>query len=82
MKLLVAQLCPDPIDYSLPGSSDHRIFQARILEWVAMPFSRGSSDPEIKPRPPTLHADSLLFELPRKPINAKYLEFDHGFVAT
>ena len=41
-----AQLCPtlcDPVDYSLPGSSLHRILQARILEWVAMPSSRGSS---------------------------------------
>ena len=35
-------LC-DPMDYSLPGSSIHRILQARILEWVAMPSSRGSS---------------------------------------
>ena len=35
-------LC-DPIDCSLPGSSIHGIPQARILEWVAMPFSRGSS---------------------------------------
>ena len=30
-------------DYSPPGSSVHGIFQARILEWVAIPFSRGSS---------------------------------------
>ena len=37
-------LC-DPIDYSLPGSCVHEIFQARILEWVAMPSSRGSSKP-------------------------------------
>ena len=33
----------DPMVYGLPGSSDHKISQARILEWVAMPFSRGSS---------------------------------------
>ena len=49
--VLVVQLCLtlfDPMDYSLPGSSVHGILQARILEWVAMPFSRGSSDPEIK----------------------------------
>ena len=41
-----AQLCPmlcDPMDCSPPGSSVHGIFQARILEWVAIPFSRGSS---------------------------------------
>ena len=37
-------LC-DPMDCSLPGSSVHGILQARILEWVAMPFSRGSSQP-------------------------------------
>ena len=37
----------------------HGIFQARILEWVAVPFSRGSSNPGIKPRSPTLQADSL-----------------------
>ena len=35
-------LC-DPMDYSLPGSSVHDIPQARILEWVAISFSRGSS---------------------------------------
>ena len=42
----VAQSCPtlgDPIDWGLPGSSVHEIFQARILEWIAISFSRGSS---------------------------------------
>ena len=42
------QSCPalcDPMDCSLTGSSVHGILQARILEWVAMPFSRGSSQP-------------------------------------
>ena len=42
------QSCPtlcDPRDCSLPGSSDHGILQARILEWVAMPSCRGSSQP-------------------------------------
>ena len=37
-------LC-DPMDYSLPGASVHGILQARILEWVLMPFSKGSSQP-------------------------------------
>ena len=37
-------LC-NPVDCSLPGSSVHGIFQARILEWVAISFSRGSSWP-------------------------------------
>ena len=42
-KLLVAQLCP--VDSSLPGSSVYGISQPRTLEWVAIPFSRGSSQP-------------------------------------
>ena len=44
----VAQSCPilcDPMDCSLPGSSIHGIFQARVLEWVAISFARGSSRP-------------------------------------
>ena len=44
----VAQLCLtlcDPMDCSLPGSSVHEIFQARVLEWVAISSSRGSSQP-------------------------------------
>ena len=45
---LIAQLCPtlcDPMDYSPPGSSVHRVLQARILEWIAMLSPRGSSQP-------------------------------------
>ena len=44
--MLVTQSCStfcDPMDHSTPGSSVHGILQARMLEWVAMPFSRGSS---------------------------------------
>ena len=44
----VAQLCLtlcDPVDCSPPGSSIHGILQARILEWVAISFSRGSPQP-------------------------------------
>ena len=44
----VAQTCPtlcDPMDCSLPSSSVRGLFQARILEWVAIPSSRGSSQP-------------------------------------
>ena len=47
MYVSVTQSCAtfcDPRDYSLPGFSDHGILQAR-LEWVAIPFSRGSSHP-------------------------------------
>ena len=48
LKVKVAQSCPtlcDPIDCSPQGSSVHGILQARILEWVAVPFSKGSSQP-------------------------------------
>ena len=44
--LCCAQSCPtlcDPMDWSLPGSSIHGIFQAKMLEWVAISYSRGSS---------------------------------------
>ena len=57
----------DPMDCSQPGSSVHGILQARILEWVAMPSSRGSSYPGIESRSPTLQADSLPSEPPEKP---------------
>ena len=43
----VAQSCPtlhEPLDYSLPGSSFHGIFQARVLEWVAIAFSNKTLD--------------------------------------
>ena len=47
--------------------ADHEILQARILEWVAVPFSRGSSQPGIEPRSPALQAVSLPAEPPGKP---------------
>ena len=46
LKVLIAQSCMtlcDHLDHSPPGSSVYRILQARILEWIAIPFSRGSS---------------------------------------
>ena len=58
-----AQLCLtlcDPVDYSV-----HGILQASILEWVAFPFSRGSS----QPRSPSLQVDSLPAEPQGKPKN-------------
>ena len=53
-------LC-DPLDYTA-----HGILQARILEWVAIPFSRGSSQPRDQTQSPTLQMDSLLSEPPGK----------------
>ena len=51
----VALSCPilcDPMDCSLPGSSVHGILQARMLEWVAVSYSRDLPDPGIKPEFP------------------------------
>ena len=66
----VAQSCPtlrDPVDCSLRGSSVHGVFQARILEWVAIFFSRRSSWPRDWTRSLVLWADSLPSEPPGKP---------------
>ena len=49
----VAQSCPtlcDPMEGNLPRSAVHGIFQARILEWAAISFSRGSSQPRDRTR--------------------------------
>ena len=54
------------MDCSLPGSSLHGILQARVLEWVAISFSRGSSRPGIEPRSPSFQADALTYEPPGK----------------
>ena len=65
MKVLVAQPCltlRDPKDCSPPGTSDHGILQARILDWVASSFYWVSFDPGIEPKSLTLQADSLLSE--------------------
>ena len=63
---IVAQSCPTPwypMDCSLWGSSDHGIFQARILEWVAISFSKGSCWPrdgtQVSWQLPALQVDSL-----------------------
>ena len=53
VKVLVTQSCLtfcNPVDCSPPGSSVHGILQARIREWVAMPFCRGSSPPRDRTR--------------------------------
>ena len=61
MKMKVAQLCltlHDPMNSSLSAFFVHGILQARMLEWVAIPFSRGSS----QPRSPT-HCRQILYWL-------------------
>ena len=67
-----AQSCPtlcDPMDCSPPGSSVQRISQARILEWVAISFSRDIPDPGIKPKFLYLVGRSFTTELPGKPLH-------------
>ena len=63
--VLVAQSCPtlcDPMDYSPSDPSVHGILQARILEWVAIPFFRGSSWP--KDRTQVSHPAGRFFIFP------------------
>ena len=68
-----SQLCPtlcDSMDYSLPGSSVHGISQAKVLEWVAISFSRGSCYPGIEPWSLTssvLAGGFFITESPEKP---------------
>ena len=71
----IAQSCPtlcNPVDCSPPGSSVQGILQARILEWVAISFSRGLPDPWVELRSPTLKADALTSEPPGKPSKGSY----------
>ena len=66
----IAQSCPtlcNPMDCSLPGSSIHGIFQARVLEWIAIPSPGDLPNPGIKPGSPALQADALPSEPPGKP---------------
>ena len=59
--LSCVQLFVTPIDYKMPG-----ILQARILEWVAIPFSGVLPNPGVEPRSPALQADSLSAKPPGK----------------
>ena len=63
-KAKVAQSCPvlrDPMDYSQPGSFVYGIFQARILEWVAIPSPGALPNPRIEPG--LLHCRQILYSL-------------------
>ena len=61
---LVSDSVPPSGLYSLPGFSIRGILQARILEWAAIPFSRGFPNPGIEPGSPALPTDSLSSEPP------------------
>ena len=64
--LSCVRLFCNTMNYSLSGSSVHGILQARMLEWVAMPSSRGSSRPGIEPASVYWQAVSLPLEPPEK----------------
>ena len=69
--VLVTQSCPTfcgHMDCSLSGSSVHRILQARILEWFAIPFARGSSQPGDWTRVSCIASGFFTTEPPGKPI--------------
>ena len=61
-------LSRDPMDCSLPDSSVGEIYQARILEWVVISSSKGSSSPGIEPMSPALAGGFFTTELPEKPV--------------
>ena len=67
----------DPMDCSLPGSSVHGIFQARILEWVVISSSRWSSWP-TSPASPALTGGFFTTEPPVKP----HSKFNRGFISS
>ena len=70
VKVLVAQSCLticNPMACILPGSSVHGILQARILEWVAIPFSKGSSQPSNWTQVSYIASRFFTTELPWKP---------------
>ena len=73
--LFCLTLC-NPMHWNPPGSSVYGLLQARILEWVAIPFSRGSSRPREKTQIDCiLQADSLPSEPPGKPLKFVYIPF-------
>ena len=74
--MIVTQWCLtlcDSMDCNRPGFSVHGILQAKILEWVDIPFSRDLPDQGTEHRSPALQADSLLSEPPGK-FTGKFLQ--------
>ena len=79
----VTQSCPtlcDPVDCSLPSSSVHVILQVRILEWVAISFSRGSSWPRDQTQVSDwFNSDLSIRAKLHSPINFLYLKMSWYF---
>ena len=75
--VLVTQSCPvlcDPVDCSLLGSSDHGILQARILEWIAISFSRGSPQPRDQIHTSCIEGSFFTIWATRKALRMRYLQ--------
>ena len=76
VKVSVTQSCLsvcDPMDYSPPGSFVHGVLRARVLDWIAMPFSRGSFHLGLKPEYPTLR--QILYHLSFMCVNSLFFFF-------
>ena len=71
-------LC-DPMDCSLPGSSNHGIFQARVLEWVAISFSRGSSQPRDRTQVSKIACRRFSIWAPGKPQSIRQNRVRHNW---
>ena len=72
-------LCDTPwTDFSPPRSSVHGIVQARILEWLALSYSRDLPDPGIKPTSPVLTGGFFIAALPGKPFNIWVGNYKHS----
>ena len=70
------------MECNLPGSSVHGISQARILQWVAISFSRDLPDPGIKSTSPTLGGRFFTTKLPGKPKLVPYRLDYYSFVVS
>ena len=81
----VTQSCPtlcNPMDCSPPGSSIHGIFQTRILEWVAISFSRGSSQPRDRTPVSCIEARFFTIWATREALYSLYTSINNPFLNT
>ena len=72
--LSVSDSC-DPMDCSLPGSSVHGIFRARVLEWVAISFSRGSFQPRDRTQVSCIAGRRVTLRATREDITEGIIKF-------
>ena len=82
VKVLITQSCQtlcNSTNCSLPGSSVHGILQARILEWVAIPFSRGSSRPRDQTQVSCI-SRQILYHVNSSPKSHQF-QFSHSVIS-